>query len=88
MRQRERIIGEVGFEEVFPELEGIISQDRHTVEPQGGIMDWTEELYLQYLGLNLRTFGPDILCSALRAQSSMWEVLTRAYMSDITLVVH
>jgi hypothetical protein len=51
-------------------------------------MDWLGELYLQSRGIELGTFGGAILSRAFKEQSSKWEKITGAYVSNVILAIH
>jgi len=74
--------------DVYPVLENIIIKDRDFANPQDGIMQWIEDLYLRSRGLELGTFGGAILSSAFKEQSSKWNCMTKAYLSDVIVVIH
>ena len=74
--------------EQFTVLEDIVSKDCQTDDPKSGIMEWTDGLYLRSRGLDLGTFGGTILSSAFKEQSSKWAHMTKAYVSQVIVVIH
>ncbi|OCL03244.1 putative dynamin [Glonium stellatum] len=72
----------------FTDLGEVVSRDCHIDDPQGGILDWTEQLYLRSRGTDLGTFSGAILSSAFKEQSSKWAPMTKAYISQIIVVIH
>src|SRR5204863_7865790 len=69
-------------------LENIISRDYDFDYPQDDIMDWLEGLYLRSRGVELGTFGGTILSSAFREQSSKWDSMAKAYVSNVIMTIH
>lgn len=69
-------------------LENIISKDCHVDDPEPGIMDWTERLYLRSRGMDLGTFSGAILSSAFKEQSGKWDSMTKSYISHVIVVIH
>lgn len=72
----------------FSDLDEIIVTDWAMQEPEQGIMKWIRSMYHRSRGLELGTFGPRLLSSAFREQSSKWSMMTRQYMSKIILAIH
>ncbi|KAH0595313.1 hypothetical protein MHUMG1_07063 [Metarhizium humberi] len=72
----------------FPELDDIIDVDLAPTAPQGDILKWIKRTYCGSRGVELGTFGPGLLSSAFREQSTNWAPLTKAYLSKIILVIH
>ncbi|GLB04177.1 hypothetical protein AtubIFM57258_009893 [Aspergillus tubingensis] len=72
----------------FPELEQIVSRVEGTQDPEGDIKAWIEKLYAESRGLDLGTFGNNILCNAFKEQTGKWEAMTRGHMSNVIMVVH
>jgi hypothetical protein len=72
----------------FTVLENIISKDCHVDDPKGGIMEWTENLYLQSRGTDLDTFSGAILSSAFKEQSSKWASITKVYVNHVIVIIH
>ena len=72
----------------FLDLEKIVVTDWTTHEPQQGIMEWISCMYRRSRGVELGTFGPGLLSSAFREQSSKWTLMTRQYLSKIILAIH
>jgi len=87
VKQKERILKGINPDE-FPVLEDIVSKCYQFEDPQDGIMDWTEELFLRSRGTDLGTFSGTILSSAFKEQSSKWMGMTKAYVSNVILVIH
>ncbi|GAT24032.1 interferon-induced GTP-binding protein Mx2 [Aspergillus luchuensis] len=79
--------GEEG-ERIFPELEQIVSRVEGTQDPEGDIKAWIEKLYAESRGLDLGTFGNNILCNAFKEQTGKWEAMTRGHVSNVIMVVH
>jgi hypothetical protein len=86
-KQKEKFIEDIELEELL-ELEPIISKDCDSEDPQDGIMDWIEELYLGSRGIDLGNFGGTILSSAFKEQSRKWNGMIRVYMSNVITVIH
>ncbi|BCR94086.1 uncharacterized protein AKAW2_11132S [Aspergillus luchuensis] len=72
----------------FPELEQIVSRVEGTQDPEGDIKAWIEKLYAESRGLDLGTFGNNILCNAFKEQTGKWEAMTRGHVSNVIMVVH
>ncbi|OJZ88985.1 hypothetical protein ASPFODRAFT_78527 [Aspergillus luchuensis CBS 106.47] len=64
----------------FPELEQIVSRVEGTQDPEGDIKAWIEKLYAESRGLDLGTFGNNILCNAFKEQTGKWEAMTRGHL--------
>ncbi|KAF2427246.1 interferon-induced GTP-binding protein Mx2 [Tothia fuscella] len=63
--RRESLLADIVFAE-FPILDSILSDDYHLEDPIGGIMDWTEQLFLESRSVDLGTFSGAILSSAFK----------------------
>jgi Dynamin central region/Dynamin family len=85
--QKEKFVKDIDLDN-NPVLENIIIKDRLFAAPQDGIMHWIEGLYLRSRGLELGTFGGAILSSAFKEQSSKWNCMTKAYLSNVIVVIH
>ncbi|KAG8421726.1 hypothetical protein J3458_003576 [Metarhizium acridum] len=72
----------------FPELNDIVDVDLAPTAPQGDILKWIKCTYRGSRGVELGTFGPSLLSSAFREQSTSWGPLTKVYLSKIILVIH
>lgn len=72
----------------FPDLSKLIISDYTKDEPTNGIMKWISGLHIRSRGLELGTFGPALLSSAFREQSTKWESLARQYLSKVILTIH
>lgn len=72
----------------FTDLEDIVSNDCDIDNPEDGIMEWTEKLYLQSRGIDLGTFNGALLSSAFKEQSRKWASMTKAYVSNVIVVIH
>ncbi|OJJ75529.1 hypothetical protein ASPBRDRAFT_168520 [Aspergillus brasiliensis CBS 101740] len=73
----------------FPELEQIVSRVSGFEDPnEDGIKAWIKELYLSSRGLDLGTFGSNILSRAFKEQTTKWEAMTREHVSNAIMVVH
>ncbi|KAH6975067.1 dynamin family protein [Ilyonectria sp. MPI-CAGE-AT-0026] len=70
------------------ELDDIVTRDMETQKPGKGIMAWISRLHRQSRGLELGTFGPQLLSSAFREQSVSWGTRTEQYLSRIILAIH
>ncbi|PYH68859.1 dynamin family protein [Aspergillus vadensis CBS 113365] len=60
----------------FPELEQIVSRVEGPQDPEGDIKAWIGKLYAKSRGLDLGTFGNNILCNAFKEQTGKWEAMT------------
>ncbi|KAK8924694.1 Interferon-induced GTP-binding protein Mx1 [Metarhizium anisopliae] len=72
----------------FPELDDVIDVDWAPTAPQADILKWIKRTYHGSRGVELGTFGPGLLLSAFREQSTNWGPLTKVYLSKIILVIH
>ncbi|KAK9439402.1 Dynamin, GTPase domain protein [Metarhizium brunneum] len=72
----------------FPELDDLIDVDWAPTPPEGDILEWIKRTYQGSRGVELGTFGPGLLSSAFREQSTNWSPLTKAYLGKVILVVH
>lgn len=72
----------------YPDLRGIVTTDWAVGSPDSGILEWIKELYYQYRGVELGTFGPGILPSAFREQSKHWKTMAHQYVSKVVLFIH
>ncbi|PYH93410.1 interferon-induced GTP-binding protein Mx2 [Aspergillus ellipticus CBS 707.79] len=70
------------------ELEQVISFGMDLEDPQDGIEEWIEQLYLKSRGLDMGSFGGNILSLAFREQTIKWEGMTMEYVSKIIMVIH
>ncbi len=74
--------------EDFPELEGIVSYEYQTHEPDDDIMEWIGGLYGQSRGMDLGTFSSAVWTGAWREQSSKWPLMSTSFVSRVILVIH
>ncbi|KIE01832.1 Dynamin, GTPase domain protein, partial [Metarhizium majus ARSEF 297] len=72
----------------FPELDDLIDVDWAPTPPEGDILEWIKRTYQGSRGVELGTFGPGLLSSAFREQSTNWGPLTKAYLGKVIIVVH
>jgi hypothetical protein len=87
VEERAELFNSIDLHE-YPILDNIIYTDTGVDDPIQGIMDWTERLYLQSRGVELGTFGGNILSSAFKEQSKKWADITKAYISKIIVIIH
>jgi GTPase SAR1 family protein len=73
---------------LYPDLEGLLSQGCTSHQPAQGIMSWITQMHLRSRGVELGTFGPRILSSAFHEQSIYWKSMARQYLSKVILYVH
>ncbi|KAH8730768.1 interferon-induced GTP-binding protein Mx2 [Phaeosphaeriaceae sp. PMI808] len=85
--ERAVFLEEIDLDE-YSVLENIISKDCDIEDPKSGIMGWTKMLYLRSRGIDLGTFNGAILSSAFKEQSSKWASMTKAYVSNVIVVIH
>ncbi|RAH52141.1 hypothetical protein BO85DRAFT_524547 [Aspergillus piperis CBS 112811] len=72
----------------FPELEHIVSCVVESEDPESDVKTWIKELYISSRGLDLGTFGSNVLSSAFREQSTKWEAMAQEHVSNAIMVVH
>ncbi|KAG5983652.1 hypothetical protein E4U55_007576 [Claviceps digitariae] len=75
----------------FPELDSIINMDGPNEGESASsenIMSWIGHMYSRSRGMEVGTFGPNLLTSAFREQSQKWEAMARLYLSKVVLVIH
>ncbi|KPA35826.1 dynamin family protein [Fusarium langsethiae] len=73
---------------LYPDLEGLLSQGCTSHQPAEGIMPWITQIHLRSRGAELGTFGPHILSSAFQEQSIYWKKMARQYLSKVIFCVH
>jgi dynamin family protein len=84
----QKLIEEIDIEDV-DSVGDIIDKDCYFGNPQAGIMDWIEGLYVRSRGVELGSpVGGSMLSSAFKEQSSKWSHITKAYVSNVILVIH
>ncbi|TPX16327.1 uncharacterized protein E0L32_003976 [Thyridium curvatum] len=86
------LLEESGVDKISPkeqmELAEILVLPKDIPMPNEGFTDWIKEVYLQFRGLELGTFNPNLLSVAFTEQSRKWGDMTRIYMSRIIVTVH
>nr|RBQ85424.1 hypothetical protein FVER53263_13994 [Fusarium verticillioides] len=74
--------------DVYPDLEGILTKDRTSHQPSTGIMPQITQMHRRSRGVELGTFGPQVLSSAFQEQSIYWQKMATVYLSKVILSVH
>ncbi|KAI5307203.1 hypothetical protein KEM56_002936 [Ascosphaera pollenicola] len=73
-------------EELDEIIEPLVFEDIDMPMPK--IMEWIEGHYLSSRGLELGTIGSDVVASAFTEQSRKWGDITKAYMSQVIMIIH
>ena len=73
----------------YSELEDVMFEKDTTSKPSGfDIIKWLTKVYKSSRGFELGTFGSSILAITMKAQSSKWEEIALAYISDVVTLAH
>ena len=78
------------YQKFYPELSRQFVYGKHIPDPDdnGSIMGWIEDLHQESRGVELGTFSPFLLSSALKEQTKNWVPATENYVSVCVLQIH
>ncbi|KAF2834154.1 dynamin GTPase [Patellaria atrata CBS 101060] len=66
----------------------LFNEDTVTVSSPVAIHKWLKDMYKESRGFELGTFHSSLLTSAMRQQSTKWQVICSGYISDAVVLVH
>lgn len=75
--------------EDLPDIADILHDGETLYRPtKGSIQTWLGLLYNNSRGFELGTFGPGLLATTMKAQTSKWEAICLGYISDVVVITH
>lgn len=82
-------LGEDGIlSDRYPDLDAVINRECDDCPPLNGIMDWIRKVHRRSRGSELTSYNTSLFASALRQQTSKWQILTEFFVSKIIYKIH
>ncbi|OAA80054.1 interferon-induced GTP-binding protein Mx2 [Akanthomyces lecanii RCEF 1005] len=72
----------------YPDLDSVINRECNDCPPLKGIMDWIKKVHRRSRGSELTSYNASLFASALRQQTSKWQILTEFFVSKIVYKIH